>query len=147
MDRSITDGKGKKPFENVLQCQHVPGGDDECVGKEETLTDFASLADSAASSATGQTQTALTRPGFLLDDVQQTPFQKKNTIVGSQLWFSTTITWNTLADKDLSHVHEDVAALDNHPFDGQTLADVFRLAHLSMVRETTIEIQGGNQKR
>ena len=35
-----------------------------------------------------------------------------------------------MADEDLRDVHEDVAALDDHALDGQTLADVLRFADL-----------------
>jgi hypothetical protein len=43
-----------------------------------------------------------------------------------------------LTDKDLSDVHQDVTALDNHPLDGQTFANVLRLANLGRSQSGSI---------
>lgn len=88
-----------------------PSGDDERVGKEKTLANFSAFAAHSrpnTSPSAGQTETALLRADFLFDDVQQT----------------------ALTDKDLSDVHQNVTTLDNHPLDGQTFANVLRLADL-----------------
>ena len=37
---------------------------------------------------------------------------------------------STLSDECLARVQQDVAALDDHPLDGQILPDVLRVAHL-----------------
>jgi hypothetical protein len=49
----------------------LPGGDDESVGEEETLADFAPFANATASAApTRQCQPATIRARLLLDNVQ-----------------------------------------------------------------------------
>ena len=81
------------------------------------MADFSAFAAHSrpnTSPSAGQTETALLRADFLFDDVQQT----------------------ALTDKDLSDVHQDVTTLDNHPLDGQTFANVLRLADLTSKGDT-----------
>lgn len=53
-----------------LKTFDTPGSDDERIGKEETLSNFTAFANPTATSSTRQTQTTLSRAGFLLDNVQ-----------------------------------------------------------------------------
>lgn len=57
----------------------IPGGDDERVGEEETLADFAPFGDASATAAARQAEPAFRRASLLFDDMQQAPYYNNNT--------------------------------------------------------------------
>lgn len=92
------------------------GGDDEVVGEEEALPHGLPLLVPAAPAAPAA------------DSRQPAP-------AGGLAGQGEDLDEGSLADKHLVDVEEDVAALDDHPLDGQVLADVLSLAYLAKSRE------------